>query len=463
MRAGEGRAWSGSDALLAAGHRWIGAFAVSFLQVVLCVATAAAQPAVHRPVRLMVQAEAQSISRGEPAHIEILLIDANNHRAQAPKTLEVSVEVRLPSGKVEGMGVTFNPGEDAKRLRLVLQEVGIVEIRAQQRELREGGTFIKVTPARQGALSPRLAPIRTRGLVADNERRVLTLRHAPQGPILANGQDTVEIYAFLIGEDGSAPSDMHVRLFTNSGRIHPQPLVIPRGSDNGKATLTSDQIGTVTVEYLGAEPEIAFHGETELHIAFVPPITKLQLKVSPGAISLVERADLIVRLLDAHDMPLATDKPRLISLAIEDGRGEIATTAFPIPAGHFEGRTTFLPMSRGQVVISASTPALLDASVRIQVVWPFFLLLLSAGGGATGGCVASVVGKSLRWWRIMIGLVTGCILYWAFIFGVLAYMPHGVVLNPLSAFALSTLGGWLGTAVFKRVAMLFGFPGETAQ
>jgi hypothetical protein len=81
---------------------------------------------------------------------------------------------------------------------------------------------------------------------------------------------------------------------------------------------------------------------------------------------------------------------------------------------------------------------------------------LSALGGLAGGLIAFWVGQKSKWWRIAIGLITGFVLYWAFIFGVLDFLPNAIVLNPLSAFVLSTLGGWLGTEVFTRILSRFG-------
>jgi hypothetical protein len=63
-----------------------------------------------------------------------------------------------------------------------------------------------------------------------------------------------------------------------------------------------------------------------------------------------------------------------------------------------------------------------------------------------------------KWWRAAIGLVTGFVLYWAVIFSVLNVIPRFIALNPLSAFALSTLGGWLGTEVFNQILKLLKLP-----
>ena len=85
------------------------------------------------------------------------------------------------------------------------------------------------------------------------------------------------------------------------------------------------------------------------------------------------------------------------------------------------------------------------------------MLLLSALGGCIGGLIAFLTARA-RWWRIIIGLVTGFVLYWAFLVGVFHTLARGFVLNPLSTIALSILGGWLGTAAFTRILHLLGVP-----
>jgi hypothetical protein len=276
--------------------------------------------------------------------------------------------------------------------------------------------------------------------------------------LLADGKDAATIHLFYGSEEGFAPSDIRVRLFNSSGNLTPQAPVITQGEDYSEAKLTSSQVGTITVEFLGATPPLPAPAERQLQIKFGPAITQLDLNASPPAITLVDKSDLIVRLLNETGTPIATDTARIISFAIEKGRGEIEQKEFKIPAGRFEGRTSFLPTWIGDVSISAATPDLQPATlpVPIKVTLPLMPLTLSALGGLAGGIIAYWTGKNSKWWRIAIGLITGFVLYWAFIFGVLNMVPRAIVLNPLSAFALSTLGGWLGTEVFTQLLKRLG-------
>lgn len=468
----------GSTMVLAHDGR-IRTVALLCLCLVLLAGASAAQLMVSKPVKLIVEAEPPSIRIGERAQIKVFLADVNNQKVKAPKMFVVKIEVRFPSGRVEDKYfVTFNSGEDFKELQLPLNEAGIIEIRATYRELREGGTLIKVTPVRPSSLSPAPTPPQMRGRTTGWERLRLMLRNTPQRRLLADGKDAAEIYAFLVGDDWRAqqgaevrrdnwyyegrpaverraPTDIEIRLFNNGGQLSPQSLLIRRGDDSAKATLISDQVGTVTVEYVSSTPAIDIQGAKDLQIMFGPPITKLDVRASPPDISLMGKSDLIVRLLDEHARSIATDKGRHIAFAIDAGQGAVVPMELQIPPEKAQSWALFLPTWKGEVRITASTPGLADDTVHVQVLLPFLLLSLSGLGGLMGGLLAFLVGQKM-WWRIMIGLVTGFVLYWAFIFGVLPLIQHGIVLNPLSAVALSTLGGWLGTEVFTLILKRLG-------
>jgi len=73
-----------------------------------------------------------------------------------------------------------------------------------------------------------------------------------------------------------------------------------------------------------------------------------------------------------------------------------------------------------------------------------------------GGLLAFLRRRGTRWPRIAVGGVTGFLLYWAFMFGLVRVLPPSFVLNPLSNFALSTIGGWLGTEVFALLLRWLG-------
>ncbi len=436
---------------------------LAFLFVALIEKIAVAQPVKSKAIKLIIQAATQSVRAGEEFEIEVALRDANDQAAPAAKDMIVEINARTPSDSVVTMAkATIKAGSSSQKLRISLPETGLVYVWARHNELLTGGIdfLVKKPIAKPDSLRPseEVPPLvmeRPRAPLTQ-PRPILTLRYSPQRPFLADGQDHALIQAFLLNAGEIPATEIRLIVFNSAGTMMPQPLVIPPGEDIGKSTLTSNKIDTVKVELLSTTPAAELQGQKEFNISFAPPITQLELRASPPVITLVDKAELLVRLLDKDNNPVATDEPRLVSLAIDAGRGEIVTEELTIAPDKFEARTDFLPTWQGEVVISASTPSLPITTLPLTVTLPLLILVLTAAGGLAGGLIAFWTGKDSKWWRIAIGLITGFVLYWAFVFGVLTVLPRTVVLNPLSAFALSTLGGWLGTEVFAQILKRFG-------
>ncbi len=433
-----------------------------------------------KPVKLAIKTDLPSYALGAKAAVEVFLHDVNNKPLKAAKEHIIEIELRASFSNQlkKKMQDTIKVGETSAKFTLPLEELGVFNIHASHLaklpEFLPDDTVIRVRPAirslqrpRPGAWMPGLdLRFAGAGLLAfpppfqriPSQETTLLLKSSPQRTLLADGKDTATIHLFYYSPEGIAPADIRVRLFNSGGTLKPQPVVtIPQGDDYGQATLTSDKIGTITVEYLGSLPiNLPPQAEKKIDIIFGPPITQIELNISPPAITLVDQSDLIVRLLDEKGTPIATDSPRQIALAIDKGRGEIEKEEFEIPAGRSESRTSFFPTWMGDVEISAATPDLRPTTAPLKVSPPLLPLSLSALGGLAGGVIAFWTRQNSKWWRIIIGLIAGFVLYWAFIFGVLNFVSRAIVLNPLSAFALSALGGWLGTEVFVQILKRFG-------
>ena len=422
------------------------------------------------PVKVAVRTLTRSLRAGNEVEIEVALEDSASQPAKAPKQLRVSVEVKSADGAVAPLGkISFEPGQQVKRARYTLPNPGLQYLWARQAELLGGGTFVKVTgrpappsspaeapkpafPAASQASPPR-SPAEAARLafpVASpaSHRPTLALRYSPQRRLLANGRESATIQAFLMGDDCTASADIRIRFASSGGRLEPAPLVIPHGADYGEAELTSDEAGTAVVEYMNSDPPVALDGDRALKIAFDPPISSLSLSASPSAISLVDFAELIVTLSDDAGRPVPTALDRKVSLALVSGRGSIEPEVGAVLSQGFETRATLRPFSSGHFVISASTPNLLTRTAEIDVLPPWLLLGLSALGGIAGAWLA-VRERHMKRWRIPAGALTGFLFYWAVLFGLLPVLPRMTILNPLSAAAISALGGWGGSEVLR--------------
>ena len=169
---------------------------------------------------------------------------------------------------------------------------------------------------------------------------------------------------------------------------------------------------------------------------------------------------MVLRLVDDQGRPIATKTRRTVSLALEGGRGEFSAREVPIEPDSSSARTTFTPVWWGPVTVMASTPNLVNVNASLEVVPPLALLGFSLAGGLLGGYVFMLKRRQSKLWRVPLGALTGVILLWACLFLGLGMLPRATILNPISVFVISVVGGWLGTGVFEPILKLLGF--ETA-
>jgi hypothetical protein len=404
------------------------------------------------PRKLSVELSSRSIQANEKVVFHIGLLDAANQPARTAKTLPVLLQSRLPDGSVRKLGTIEIPaGQSSGRITASLSRNGLTYVWARNPELLPGGDFVQVHSAPPDT-QVRPAPPPSVGTIARPRLRPqITFRYSPDRAFLADGKDAVTVQGFLVGDGADSSRDIRLNVYDSSNSLNPAPLTIPAGAGSGQSILTSNDPGTVTVEFLGSTPPADFQGDKKLRIEFMPPIAGLKLQVSPPDISLVDTADLIVTLADEQGRPIATDKPRQISLSLVSGRGRIERNDLQIATDHFQVRTKFTPEWSGQAGISASTPNLLTVTTPVHVSAPGALLLCSGLGGIVGGLLSRRTRRKSDKWRVPIGLATGFLFYWACIFLGATVAGREVVLNPLSAVALSAIGGWLQTEVFTTV------------
>jgi hypothetical protein len=421
-----------------------------------------AQAAPLPPTKLDVKPRVTSLVVGETTTFDVILRDANNRVTKASRDIRIDIEVKLPTGTIQTLkSVLINKGDSNKSFTLKPDTPGLIQVKAKQPQLLEGGTFVYVASKKRTSsrLEPFLSPrfSRDRGIVfaqnlqpASPTKHTLLLRASPERTLLADGKDAATVHVFLVGENPPS-ADIQVQLFSSHGTLDPQTIRIPRGETSGAATLTSDSVGVARVEVIDVQPPPG------LEVRFGPPITTLRFLSRPSKITLVDDTDLIVELQDVNGHTVATDENRSVFFALEKGRGVIHDSRVDIAAGLPQARTTFKPTWWGKMQLAASTPALDPFPVVIDVDIPVALLALSAMGGLLGGLIAYWRKPTLGWWRVLVGLVTGFLLYCVILLGILAHIQNLLAVNPLSALACSVLGGWLGTGVFDLLGASLGF------
>jgi len=213
----------------------------------------------------------------------------------------------------------------------------------------------------------------------------LQLDYNPQRGLKADGQDAVEIVAYLMGAEEPPSRDVIVRLHASAGHLAPWPMTIKAGEWDAVSRLTSNQTGSVEVDYVDSNPSLPLAGDEKLEIVFTPPIWSLRVTAAPPEITFLGDSNILVELLDQNDNPVETDVAREVQVAITGGNGELETGTLTIPAGSAAASSGFTPSSWGAVTFSASSVGLRTAVADIAVTFPFLLLSFSAIGGSVGG------------------------------------------------------------------------------
>ena len=340
--------------------------------------------------------------------------------------------------------------------RALTRAIPVAKLGQMKRELSTPAAPVAAGTGAQPAPPPSSDSGAPPATAASAGNYLLALRYSPQRAFLANGKDPVTVHAFVMAKREAPLPGFRIRLFDSAGTLDPVPLIIPPGEEAGTATLTSNHEGQVKVEYLSATPAVELEGDKVMAVSFEPPIVGFELKPSPPRISLVDTCDLVLNLIDDQGKPIATQARRTISLALAQGRGEFSAREVPIEPEGFSARVTFTPVWWGPVTVTASTPNLVNVHASLEVDPPLALLGISLAGGLLGGYVFMLKRRTSKLWRIPLGALTGVILLWACLYLGLGVLPRAVVLNPMSVFVISVVGGWLGTGVFEPILKRLG-------
>jgi len=447
-------------------------------------------------------ATARNTGSGAEAEVEVSLRDAANRPVPADRDLTARIEARQFSGSQSNF-VIIKAGSTSARCSFRLHEGGLIELRVSHPEMRPDTTFVRLksfAPAPAEAI-PGFTPnpaggapdthlgreVAKVGNTADDLTRtgksiqdtfkmfgswLGTVKASQRSAILvgsqdrrylADGQDAAIAQIFL---PVAASKKIQFRLSASGGKLDPDVLTIEADHDTTQTRLTSDRPGTIEVKCETMMPKGKLVLTNTLKFSFGPPIVRLAVRTSPPKITLLDTAELQIQLQNSRGEYEKTDEPRLISLDITHGRGEIASQTSVIAAGNYQTSIAFRPTGLGAVAIQASTDSLPAEAGQVHVTLPTMLLSVSAFGGCIGGLFAafhtglpaSVRSGSIRrrlkyvpWWRMVVGSITGFVLYWSFIFLSFSVLPRGTILNPFSTFVFSLLGGWMGLNVFSLV------------
>lgn len=287
---------------------------------------------------------------------------------------------------------------------------------------------------------------------------VLKLRYYPTRKLRADENDPATVWASLPGNE-PAWTDFSIYLMSDLGPLTPEPIKIPKGSVIGEAKLVATRPGAVQVWYQYSTPP-ATSPDPPLTINFTHPVWAPRLVPTEPTVALFDSVDVAVELVNYQGTSVPSDEERPVYISIGAGAGELSSTEVKFAPNDSRAMTKFIPTRPGKIRLVATSPYLPERFVEFNVATPYGLLGFCALGSLLGALLAYWTEKqtaSLQ--RIWIGLITGFVLYWALLFGVvhIQSFPHAFLLNPFSATILPLFGGWAGTKVITWLLKLLGF------
>ena len=283
---------------------------------------------------------------------------------------------------------------------------------------------IPATPPRAGPVPPpRVANL------------VKTFAHQVAGHLKANGADSATL---LVELQAPAEGNFTIILSVVNGILEPDRIVIFEGETFGETKLTSIVVGEIAVTLHGVLTSGS--GKTRT-VRFYPPIEGIQFEARPRRIHLLENTKLQVKLLDANGNALVAEEHGIFSL--QSGSG-IFESDVDVHEGF--GQAAFRPSSLGIIELEVDVPPYV-VPATIEVVFPWVLTFSAILGGLIGGWFGPLKNES-REKRLLLGMVTSLVLFWLIAIGA-AVFATAHVLNPIGAFIIGIVGGWMGVGVFK--------------
>jgi len=416
------------------------------------------------PVKLLLEDVGAWTDDEDARRIKVRLVDASGDPTSLRDPLNITIITESPSGAVSDTTLEVPAASKSVSYRLQATEVGLYKVSADHEWLLGGSLLFKTLPKVDQSSSE------TRGERENDyldmllrQRLTVLLRYTPERKLLADGIDSATVYA-IIADDSIRPDhDVKIRLHNSDGILDPNPLTIPEGKSTGVAKLRSNNVGAVTLEYLRADPPVRVDGSGQMTVGFAPPITRLDLKISPSVVTLSEVVTVIARFVDKSGKPLATDVPRKISFYLNRGSGEWNSAETTVPAGEAEARVYFLPHGYGDFVLGGSTPAMMPVTGMLSVTLPYLAIAVAALGGLAGGGLAFLYEKDARWWRVPVGLFTGLLAYALTLAGLIWVDVAVGASSPISAFVAGSVGGWAGSGLLQWLSRRLGLLSDNAS
>lgn len=385
---------------------------------------------------------------------------AGAHEA-SPSPTVVPIATVAPEAAPEPMAsaAPFHPGGRAARPRDI-RPFG--ELHGARTHPEAARALASASPIENTVVGPSPVPpppTATTVAAAPSTLPALKLTYYPVRKLKADKSDPATVCATL-PSDWPAPTDFSVFLMSDLGPLTPEPIKIPAGMVRGEGKLVATQPGVVQVWYeYSTPPATAPHDS--LKIEFTHPVWAPKLVPTSRTVTLFDSVDIAVELVNYEGTSVPADEERKVDISIVAGLGQLSATEVKFEPNDNRQITKFTPIKPGQVQLIADTTYLPELPpAELTVVTPYGLLALCGLGSLLGALLVYLGDKeSATWKRLVVGFITGYVLYWALLFGVI-FIPnfsHAFLLNPFTAVVLPLFGGWLGTKVITGILKRFGW------
>ena len=460
-----------------------------------------AQAALSSASKVAVKAVQTSPQAGDPVDFDVQIQDARGQPATLPDDTDVDIQLLGSSGNVVLSGTCRVPAKTTDgKCTLKAPDAGVYKIRAQTQKhnLLDGTGYVMVRPKaavqKKKGTAPQAAvewydpaPSRRRAIpillaayrpepepqqppasgVAgcdppkshSKAKVVLTITEGGEnGGAFRADLDSATIVGFFQAEDGgSAPSEILVWLSPDHGDLDQQPLVIHACSIMGETHLQSKYPVQSSISYTVVPGTYAVDAPPKLQASFVRPI--IGIGVQPDGtqtLSLIDRPRMLVQFFDADGSVVLNDQDRTVQFVSNNSVIGAKDESIKLKAGDDSASTLLLPFWVGQGAINVSTDRLKPTTHTVQVVGET-LLIVCLLGGLMGGLVSFFATGGSVYRRLIVGIVSGIVLTWAYVFELLPRVDVTVAHNYISVFVVSVLGGYLGIKAIDMVLKQLGW------
>jgi hypothetical protein len=442
-----------------------------------------ARRAVNAALKVSVIPPPQGAMAGTPIEFAVQLQNGKSQPATTSRETQVEIQLLGSQGEVIQRGSCQIRANIADGKCLVrAPSAGLYKVRARpaNRELLEGTGYVliraqtvrKKAAAEQRPLFVAVAyqnPVNETPAPAANACNATQARgHAKVILTINEGGETngafraslesATIQAFFQADDGgSAPANILVWLSPDHGELDHEPLLIPKCSISGESHLSSKYPVQATIAYTVAPATYAVEAPSALRASFVRPIVGIGIyPKGTQTLSLIDQGPIVAQFFDVDGNTVPTDSERTVTFVSDNSFIATKKQSIDLKPGALSAPTEILPfwLGQGSLFVTADGLKSPDPPHHVQVVGASVIAVCLCGGLA-GGLVLFLISGGKLYSRLIVGVVAGIVLAWAYVFGLLPNVDGVIAHNYISVFVVSILGGYLGIKVFDIVLKQF--------